>query len=82
MASPPYKIQSINFKGCGDGYRGGILKEEGFDKILKAIGQSGLKDSLEKVRTTDLKIKKKRVLQLLDANGLEDVDVVMEEEKL
>lgn len=29
-----YQIKSINFKGCGDGHKGGSLKPEDFDKIL------------------------------------------------
>lgn len=48
-----YKIKSLNFKGWGDGYKGGSLSADDFIKIIKAISESGLKNSLEHFRYVD-----------------------------
>ena len=70
-----YKIESFNLKGCGDGYRGGILTEADMDKIIKAMSECSLKDSLKRLRTNDLNIEKVEIEKMLKKYGMNEVEI-------
>ena len=75
----PYQIKSINLKGCGYEYRGGMMTEHDFEKLIKAISMSGLKESLVKIRTSDCNMKQYKVEQILDDYDMDKVDVLQQE---
>mmetsp|Transcript_21762 Transcript_21762/g.25033 ORF Transcript_21762/g.25033 Transcript_21762/m.25033 type:complete len:169 (-) Transcript_21762:11-517(-) len=75
-AESPYQIQSLNFKGCGEGYRGGTLKPADFEKIIKAISESTMKNSLEKLRTTDLQIPIEKMNEMMEQYSLQHIQVI------
>ena len=75
LLEDPYKIESFNFKGWGDGYRGGIITEADFDKIIKAMSESTLKNSLQRIRTNDLNIEKREIEKILSKYGMEKVEI-------
>ena len=47
-----YNIRVIALTGCGKDFNGGTVDEEGLKHFIKAISQSGLKDSLKQLSLT------------------------------
>ncbi|CAI2375217.1 unnamed protein product [Moneuplotes crassus] len=71
-----YSIKSLNFKGCGDGVRGGIMTEDDFQKIIKAISESGLRDSLTKLRTSMMNIEEEFIKGMMEEYDLENIELI------